>query len=342
MLWEAAFDRRDPVGNLTKLRGWAMRFRLNQVVNNAMPMRYDAPGDFQAALREDMFAIHGFDEEMILGWHCNSNLAARLALYRGTVETLIDKVFGYHCDHTRVAATNNNGRQTPMNDENRFIWDLTAPFLPAQAKTWGWPDISIEEIRLDRDTHFDRYSAGVGAAIEPAAAAYETTTLNGAFDDLAYDLQHTLPFVCDQVLTYPKHTSLMLVGARAEFLTRFLKAWRNMGFNGPILLPTECAGLPVDLPGVEYGGFDQLLRRVDIFLFEFGLATQSSDEAIRIGRGTTPLDWERLQVIEKLFRRASASEAETRPDFTMPATAFHWRQCHPKPILGSVHRPRRR
>ena len=83
MLWEAAFDRRDPVGNLAKLRDWSVRFHLNQVVHNYMPMKYDALGDFQAALREDMFAIHGFDEDMILGWHCDSNLAARLALYRG-------------------------------------------------------------------------------------------------------------------------------------------------------------------------------------------------------------------------------------------------------------------
>ena len=83
-----------------------------------MPMKYDALGDFQAVLREDMFAVHGFDETMILGWHCDSNLAARLALYRGRVETLIDKVFGYHCDHTRVAAANNKGRHQDERSES--------------------------------------------------------------------------------------------------------------------------------------------------------------------------------------------------------------------------------
>src|SRR5262245_37087770 len=66
MLWEAAFDRKDPAGNLVKLRDWSVRYHLNQVVHNFMPMRYDALGDFQAVLREDMFAIHGFDETMIL------------------------------------------------------------------------------------------------------------------------------------------------------------------------------------------------------------------------------------------------------------------------------------
>ena len=46
----------DPAGNLAKLRDWSVRFHLNQVVHNFMPMKYDALGDFQAVLREDMFA----------------------------------------------------------------------------------------------------------------------------------------------------------------------------------------------------------------------------------------------------------------------------------------------
>ena len=33
MLWEAAFDRRDPAGNLAKVRTWAKHFHLNEVVH---------------------------------------------------------------------------------------------------------------------------------------------------------------------------------------------------------------------------------------------------------------------------------------------------------------------
>jgi hypothetical protein len=315
MLWEAAFDRRDPIGNFAKLREWAMRFHLNQVVHNFMPMRYDALGDFQAALREDMFAIHGFDEEMLLGWHCDSNLAARLALYRGTVDTLIDKVFGYHCDHTRVAAANNKGRQTKMNDQDRFIWDVSTPYLPRQAADWGWPELEVEEVRLDHDTSYERFVTGVGAAIEPATSPYRATNLEWhLFNDLTYDLPHTLPFVCDQVLTYPRKTALMLVGCRPDFLSHFLTAWHAMGFSGPILVPDECLGLPVDLPGVETGPFAELLQRAELFIFEFGLATQRGDEPIRTGRRTGPIDEKRLKVVRRLFRQAAALEAETRPD----------------------------
>ncbi len=255
MLWEAAFDRRDPAGNLAKLREWSVRYHLNQVVHNFMPMKYDALGDFQAALREDMFAVHGFDEEMILGWHCDSNLAARLALYRGKVDTLIDKVFGYHCDHTRVAAANNKGRATKMNDQERYIWNVSTPYLPAQADNWGWPDVEIEERTI----------------------------------------------------------SVMIVGTRADFVTRFAKAWQGMGFTGAILVPRECEGLPADLPGVKTGSFEELQRAADMFIFEFGVSSQKFDDPVRTGRVSTPTDKKRLKVVEKLLRQAASTEAETRP-----------------------------
>jgi len=315
MLWEGAFDRRDPAGNLARLREWAIQFRLNQVVHNAHPVKYDAPGDFQVALRQDLFAIHGFDEEMIRGWHCDSNLAVRLALYRGRVDTLIDRVFGYHCDHTRVAAANNRGRATRMNDEHRFVWDVTTPYLPAQADSWGWPDVALEEIRLDRETSFERYQAGVRSAIEPATAAYTASTLDGShYADLSYDLMHTLPFVCDQVLTYPRQTSLMVIGARPEFLRRFAAAWPAMGFTSPILVPAECQHPETAaLPGIETAPFGDLVRRAGLFIVELGFASQQTHDPVRTGRRGTPLDHARLKIVEQLFRLAAGTEAETRP-----------------------------
>lgn len=314
MLWEAAFDRRDPANNLKLLRDWSMRFHLNQVVYNFMPMKYDALGDFQAALREDMFAIHGFDESMLLGWHCDSNLAARLALYRGRVDTLIDKVFGYHCDHTRVAAANNKGRQTRMNNQDRYIWDVATPYVPAQAETWGWPNVDIEEVRLDRETSYQRFTAGLDATLEPATVPYVTTSLEWQlYNDLTYDLPHTLPFACDQVVTYPRGTALMIGAARAEFVTRFATAWRAMGFTGPLLVPDEFEGLPTDLAGVTRGPFKELVKQAHLFIFEFGLATQQPEEPVRRGRPASPVDEKRLKTIARLFRLAASMESETRP-----------------------------
>jgi hypothetical protein len=201
-----------------------------------------------------------------------------------------------------------------MNDQNKFIWDVSSPYLPAQADSWGWPEVEIEEVRLDRDTSYERFTAGLGVAIKPATEAYRMTSLEWQlYSDLSYDLPHTLPFVCDQVLTYPRSTAVMLVAARAEFVSLFSKAWRGMGFTGPILLPTECEGLPTDLPGIETGAFSDLVKRTDLFIFEFGLATQRDDEPVRTGRLAGPRDTKVLKVIGRLFASAAATEAETRP-----------------------------
>ena len=58
-----------------------------------------------------------------------------------------------------------------MNDQDRFIWDVSSPYLPAQADTWGWPDIEIEEVRLDRDTSYERYTAGLDVAMRAGNGA---------------------------------------------------------------------------------------------------------------------------------------------------------------------------
>jgi hypothetical protein len=315
MLWESAFDRRDPAGNLAKLREWAPQFHLNQVVHNFWPMRYDALGDFQACLREDMFAIQGFDESMLLGWHCDSNLAARLTLYRGTPDTLSDKIFAYHCDHTRVAASNNKGRRTKMNNQDKFIWDVTTPFLPDQSDDWGWPNEDIEEIRLDRDIAYARFSAGVSAAIAPAKESVRTTSMESQlFFDLTYDLEHTLPFVCDQVLTYPRSTTIAIVGTRPKFVEHFAKAWRVMGFSTSILVAKECGyKLPSDVLDVEIVPYRDLICRADIFIWEFGLASQEIGDPVRVGRRPTVADEKQLKIVEQIFCYAAAVEASTRP-----------------------------
>lgn len=315
MLWEAAFNRMDPLGNLEKLREWAPQFHLNQAVKNVLPMRYDAMGDFQLVLREDMFAIHGFDESMILGWHCDTNLAARLALYRGGPDTLVDRVFAYHCDHTRVEAANNKGRRTRMNSLQRYHWELTTPFIEAQAESWGWPQRDIEELRLDRESAYSRFSAGIAAAMSPAIEPYRTTTLEAyAFRDLTYDLPHSLPFVCDQVLTYPRDTAVMVVASRPEFVLRFAKAWRAMGFFGRVIVPAECDHVVRHFGDAEVSPFAEAVRRADLFIFEFGYASQKIDDPVRTGRQPTIDDVRCLSIVEDLFIKASLSEARTRPE----------------------------
>ncbi len=212
-----------------------------------------------------------------------------------------------------------------MNHQERFIWNVASPKVPAQADTWGWPDVEIEESRLDRDTAYQRFTAGLDTAIEPATAPFIETSLEWQlFEDLTYDLPHTLPFVCDQVVTFPRSTALMMVAARPDFVTGFAKAWKGMGFTGPLLVPEDCEGLPNDLEGVERAPFADQLPRADLFIFEFGVASQTTVEPVRTGRPIGSVDKKRLKVISSLLKRAALTESETRPDG----------QCVPRRFIG--------
>jgi hypothetical protein len=78
-------------------------------------------------------------------------------------------------------------------------------------------------------------------------------------------------------------------------------------------VPNECEGLPTDLPGVKRGPFKELINQAHMFIFEFGLATQSPDEPVRRGRLASTIDEKRLKAVAKLFRQAASTEHETRP-----------------------------
>ena len=164
---------------------------------------------------------------------------ARLALYRGTVDTLIDKVFGYHCDHTRVAAANNKGRADQDERPEPLHLGCRDALSAGAGRHLGLAR-SRDRGNPSRPRHVLRALLSPASAprVEPADGALRGDQRRWHLaDDLTYDLPHTLPFVCDQVLTYPGTRPLMLVGTRAEFLTRFATAWRGMGFTGPILVP---------------------------------------------------------------------------------------------------------
>jgi hypothetical protein len=96
-------------------------------------------------------------------------------------------------------------------------------------------------------------------------------------------------------------------------LTGFAKAWKAMGFTGPLLVPAECDVLADEFEGIVRAPFEELLPRADLFIFEFGLSTQAASELVRVGRAMAPVDKKRLKVVERLFKRAAVTEQETRP-----------------------------
>ena len=149
-LWETV-NRFDPITVMETLRLWGQKLHLNEVIISLPDIRFDAPGDFQLMLRDQIFEIHGFNEQMLYGWHVDSNLCRRLFLLNGKTESLLDHVFAYHCNHTRQLAYRHSAKRT-HDDPIHFIFNVKSPFIPDQAETWGIPYEDIEEIHLS-DEH---------------------------------------------------------------------------------------------------------------------------------------------------------------------------------------------
>ena len=118
-LWES-FDRKASRSIIDTVRHWGSSLHLNEIVLGSKFIRYDGPGDFQLLLRGDLFKNHGFDEEMLLGWHVDSNIAARMLLKYGEVGDFGTEIYGYHCDHTRQV-TPAHSHTRVQNDWRRFV-----------------------------------------------------------------------------------------------------------------------------------------------------------------------------------------------------------------------------
>ena len=109
-LWES-LDRSDPARALETLAGWRARLPLDERVYADGHTLFDGPGDFQLFLRDDLFAIDGFDERMVHGWHVDANIARRMALRGRSAQSLEHLLAGYHCDHTRQASIYHGGER---------------------------------------------------------------------------------------------------------------------------------------------------------------------------------------------------------------------------------------
>ena len=149
VFWES-LPRTRPIDALQTLSTWRSQFSLESRVNSTAFNRYDAPGDFQLAPRQTFLDIGGFEEEMLLGWHVDSNMAKRLWMHFGETKTLEQSVRGYHCNHTR-SLTVHHGKVHQSNDLARFVDNITSPkALSAAPLGLATETISLSECRLDK------------------------------------------------------------------------------------------------------------------------------------------------------------------------------------------------
>lgn len=241
-LWET-FDRLDPARVIAELPSLAADFHLNEVVYGSDDFLYDAPGDFQLMLRDDLLAIGGFAEGMRQGWHLDANIARRLTLLRGRIGDALPLVHAYHCDHSRLATYKHTAtRATDSFDEH--VLAVTSPQLPSQPADWGCADAEIEEVRLDQSvnaSHLATLRQAIGA---PQQGFSEAQFRNDHFNAVPVAVAHLLPFLADQFTNAPRDFRLGWLGAQDESFAAFARLWSGLGFRHPVeVVPAMPASL---------------------------------------------------------------------------------------------------
>ena len=303
-LWES-LDRRESEAIIRSAGEWGVRFHLDEVVRSAGDNLFDGPGDFQLFLRDDLFAIGGFDEAMLKGWHVDANVAKRMRLLRGQVTSAEPLLRGYHCDHTRQASPYHKGDRVE-NDPVRFVDAIDRPEISAQLDRFGLADETMEEVRLASGSTA-RYLAGLQAAVPYSLTApLESAYVADAFGQLAYPVEHVLPYLLDLVSCIPTDARIGYLGARPDTHAAFVDGWRAMGGAHIPMVPAEAEWLsPGDLPLSEWA------EAADVFVFEVG-AEQAGWQA-----DLSPQERARLWLVNHglatVFRSDGARQQAGRP-----------------------------
>ncbi len=263
-LWEAV-PRNDPRQMIRLLHAWGERIGLDEVTLGYDCNLYDAPGDFQLVRRELMEEVHGFDEEMIHGWHVDSNLWKRIYNRTGHIGTLYPDIAGYHTNHNRtltrlmaehprhlaaVARSAHHNRtltrlmaeQPTGNDLSTFVYEVAHSSLPAQADTWGFAEADVWEVPLRRVDVAPLLAAAAsrGPGQEGPLITSDTREQMSA---LAYDARHILPFALDTAIAETPRSTMGYAGMNASTAGMLANAASALGCPGALLEGDDAARL---------------------------------------------------------------------------------------------------
>ncbi len=280
-MWES-LDRKNPQQIINIFRKWGQQFHLNEVVYGNDTIIYDAPGDFQLMLRDDIFAINGFDEDMILGWHVDSNLCKRMKLLRGEVRSLQSKVYSYHCNHTRMAGWQHTTTRKTENCLLKYFEDVTSPYLPNQKESWGLSGHEIEELRIGTDTT-SKFVENLSAVInEPLQKEYGESFFNAAgYNDVFYSTNHVAPYFFEQISLLPPNSKITYFGYNKMMVDRLRKFIavldKNIELNCYQSFPQDIQNHDVLKQKFDFSDLDlslindsKLATKSDLLVFDFG------------------------------------------------------------------------
>jgi hypothetical protein len=301
-LWES-LDRKDGRGIIDRVSSWGTRFHLEEIVNSGHANLYDAPGDFQLALRSDLISIDGFHEEMLIGWHVDANLAKRMQVLRGKVSSLAIDLAGFHCDHTRQS-TAVHKRDRVANDVSRFVHNAVHAAVPSQRDSWGLPQARIEETRLSH-TSASRYIDALERALPgPASEIYESSYTADTYNTFEYPAEHVVPYVLDLISCAPKGIRIGYAGARADMFALIADALGKLDPTA-VMEPVPSATW---LQGARKSRDDVVwLTAHELYIFETGETRGASDsQKMKDARSTS--------AVFDLFRRFVHVEDQRQVD----------------------------
>ena len=274
-LWER-LPRTDPQRALAEVRRLGPALHLDEPTLSHEWIRFDAPGDFQLVLREDLVAIDGFDEEMLLGWHVDSNLSRRMFLHRGSIETLEGSVAGYHCNHNRTP-TVYHGTAGISNDMARFFGSVVGAALPAQRTTWGLGDVVLTDVPLLHQVGSSCVDALL-ATLPTASGPRPSTHAVKADFSTWYDSGHVLPFIADSLVVSPV-TTIGYIGINPILRAMLAKLVEELGL-GCTMTAAELA---------DPNSIDTLAESADLYVVDLGtdLSLVEASNVARLGPAST-------------------------------------------------------
>jgi hypothetical protein len=320
-LWES-LDRQRPREIIDTIRDWGWNLHLNEIVFGSEVIRYDGPGDFQLLEREDVIKYHGFNEEMLLGWHVDSNIAKRMRLVYGKVGDLGNEVYGYHCDHTRQITAMHSHLRTE-NDCRRFVDEVEAPAIPYQANTWGCADDEIEEINLKTNpaqVYVKALRETIGDPLtKPRFAHYVGST----YDKVDYDPPHIMPFLADLFFSAARNFNLTWYAEQTETLYLFASIWQKLGFTGKIMVDDSVVEKDLRDANVHFVPKATALAEADVFVFDFRSAVRGSLSCEGLNRGPDPSKDLRVMFTHVVKYERERNIAGKRPRRIISLNAIH-------------------
>lgn len=263
--WERS-NRLDPLGIIEQMRTFGRRYHLNEVVYGGFDNVYEAPGDFQLFLREDLQRIGGFDETMLRGWHVDTNTARRMKLLRGKVDTLFPRIYGYHCGHTRQATSLHGARRTE-NSLDTYVRQIKTPFWTTE-DDWGAVDEAFEEVILSRSRMSD-YLAAMSKAVPESGPTHSEATYNEtSFCEEGFDAAHVLPHLGDILFNMPPDRTVFIVGSDQELISGLRRFITAAPMNARLLVCAELDSTSDNMDDATLE-LEEGLSRADIIVIQY-------------------------------------------------------------------------